>query len=109
MIEDLKAELGVDEVIVVPTNVSPHKQGKFSAPKDIRYQMAKAAVAGMAGVTVSDFDVNREGPSYTIDLVNHIEAQYPQGSKFFFVIGDDNVEQLDTWKDIGELIKKVDL
>jgi len=108
MIEDVKEELGVDEVIVVPTNVSPHKQGKFSAPKDIRYRMAQAAVAGMSGVKVSDFDINREGPSYTIDLVDHIRSQYAQGSKFFFIIGDDNVEALDTWRDFKELERKVE-
>ncbi|MBF0522969.1 MAG: NAD+ synthase [Candidatus Omnitrophica bacterium] len=107
MIEDVKQELNVDEVIVVPTNVSPHKQGKFSAPKEIRYKIAQAAVAGMPGVKVSSFDIDREGPSYTIDLVNHIRAQYPEKSKFFFIIGDDNIEKLDTWKNIDELAQKV--
>jgi len=108
MIEEVKNALRVDEVIVVPTNVSPHKLGKFSAPKNIRYQMAQAAVAGLDGVSVSDFDINREGPSYTIDLVNHFRSLYPKGSKFFFVIGDDNVEKLDTWRNIDELKEKVD-
>ena len=107
MIEDVKAELNVDEVIVVPTNVSPHKQGLYSAPKNIRYEMAKVAVAGLSGVKVSDFDVNRDGPSFTIDLVDHIRSQYVEGSKFFFVIGDDNIEKLDTWRNIDELTKKV--
>ena len=107
LLEDIKAELGVDEVIVAPNNVSPHKQGKFSAPKIIRYRIAKAALTGLDGISVTDFDLNRDGPSYTIDLVDHIRSQYMPGSKFYFVIGEDNVKDLDTWKNIDELQKKV--
>ncbi len=107
MIEDVKAELHVDEVVVVPANVSPHKLGQFMAPKEVRLDMVKAALKGMPGVKVSDFNVRQDGPSYTIDLVNHLEGQYPPNSKFFFVMGDDNVAKLDTWKDIDQLVKKV--
>jgi NAD+ synthase (glutamine-hydrolysing) len=103
MAEAIKEELGIDEVVFVPANVSPHKIGEKIAPAQVRYDMVKAAIEGIPGFSVSDFDINREGPSYTIDLLEHMKTQYADGSQFFFVIGEDNVEKLSTWHRINDI------
>lgn len=55
---------------------------------------------------VNSIELNRSGPSYTIDTISRLQAKYPDAI-FYFIIGGDMVESLPSWKKIDELIKRV--
>jgi len=100
-------ELGLEKLLVVPANVSPFKTGEkpVSLPWD-RLELVKAAFAGVEKAEVDEREIGRGGVSYAIDTVREIAAENP-GAELFFVIGEDSVEGLERWKDIGELRRLV--
>jgi NAD+ synthase (glutamine-hydrolysing) len=102
-------ELGLDEVIYVPANVSPLRQGEpdlETAQK--RYDWVQRSIKGNSKMSVSDFDITREGPSYTADLVKYFKDLYPPGSKIYFVVGEDNVEKLPNWSRLNEITDTIE-
>ena len=112
--EETKKKLGVDEVIFVPVNISPHKleSNKDLVSGKIRFQWIEKVIQSLGtGETnpysVSDYEINKEGASFTIDTVRHIREKYSEDFKFYFLIGGDNDKELSTWKDIEELKKLV--
>ena len=68
--------------------------------------MARLAVASEPGVRVSDIEVQRAGPSFTIDTARAF-LEKEQGSTIVFIVGADSVPELKTWKDARELVKLV--
>ena len=97
----------LDQVVFVPAAVPPHKRIARLAPADHRLQMVRLAVRGNPAFTVSDFEIRKGGKSYTIDTVRHFQTQYPEGTRFFFIIGEDNVEALASWRDIEKILQIV--
>lgn len=98
------ADLALDRLIVVPANVSPFK-AEHPMVWD-RVAMVQAAFRDLEKTTVDLREIARGGVSYAIDTVREIAAENP-GAELFFVIGEDSVEGLPRWKDIGELEKIV--
>lgn len=92
----------LDRVIFVLAKVSPHKIGNPPASAETRRQLLASALEGEEGFEMDDSELLREGPSFTIDTVRAYKAKYPDTQLYYF-IGDDNIDELDTWKDIEEL------
>jgi nicotinate-nucleotide adenylyltransferase len=94
--------LGLDRVVFIPAAQSPHKLHREPAPPRVRLEMVRAAIAGEPRFTCDDAEVERPGPSFTIDTVERTIAQQP-GAELFYLIGHDNVRELHTWRRIDEL------
>ena len=94
------ADLALDELIVIPANVSPFKTEQ-PMPWE-RVELVKAAFRDLEKTVVDLREIERGGTSYAIDTVRQIAAENP-GAELFFVIGEDSVEGLPRWKDIEEL------
>ncbi|WP_240376538.1 nicotinate-nucleotide adenylyltransferase [Bacillus piscicola] len=94
--------LKLDEVWFIPVYTPPHKTRKYMASPEERLEMTKRAVIDNAQFHVSAIELERKGPSYTIDTVKALRAKRPE-AQFHFIIGGDMAEQLHTWKDIEEL------
>ncbi len=92
---------GLDEVIFVPTGQPWQKSGGVS-PSEHRYLMTVIATASNPSFTVSRVDIDREGPTYTIDTLRDLKAQRPD-AEFFFITGADAVAQILSWRDHDEL------
>lgn len=90
----------LDEVIFVPTG-EPWQKINVS-PSEHRYLMTVIATASNPRFTVSRVDIDRTGPTYTVDTLRDLRAQYPNDD-LFFISGADAVAQIMSWKDIGEL------
>lgn len=103
---EAREELGLDRVIFIPAALSPHKLHRTPAPAGVRLAMVRAAVEGEDGFEVEDCELAREGPSFTIDTVRRLRERNP-GDVFSYFIGDDNLAQLSTWKEIDELKRMV--
>lgn len=99
---DAMERLGLDRVVFLPARISPHKLNRPPAPAEARCRMVQAAIQGEPGFFLDDCELTREGPSFTIDTIRDYGARFP-GVRLFYLIGDDNLDELSTWKDIGLL------
>ena len=88
-----KEALQLDRVMLVPSHIPPHRSAGAS-PAD-RLAMAKLAAADHPGWTVSEIELQREGPSYTFDTLTALDAT-PRWQKFF-IIGADAFAEIATW------------
>ncbi len=90
----------LDEVVFVPTGQPSHKQA--ASPAEHRYLMTVIATASNPRFSVSRVDIDRDGPTYTIDTLRDLHAERPD-AELFFISGADAVAQILGWKDSDEL------
>ena len=102
-------QLGVERIILIPAALPPHKQKKFfSAPGD-RLEMARRAVAGEPRFEVSDCELARTGPSYTLDTIRHYRQAYGPALPLYWLIGSDSLRELHTWHEAGQLVEECNI
>lgn len=99
-------ELGLDRVVFIPANRSPHKPGVRPADAAARFEMLRVSLEGEPGFELDGCELERGGPSYAIDTVRAMRARHP-GDEFFYFIGEDNVDALDTWREFERLRDEV--
>lgn len=92
----------LDEVLFVPTGEQPFKQHRDVTPAEHRYLMTVVATASNPRFNVSRIEIDRPGPSYTIDTLRLLREQMPD-TDLFFITGADVLPQILTWKDADEL------
>ena len=95
---------GLDEVVFVPTGEPWQKSERRVSPAEHRYLMAVIATASNPGFWVSRVDIDRAGPTYTVDTITDIERQRP-GAELFFITGADALGQILSWKDGDQAIR----
>lgn len=91
---------GLDEVVFVPTG-EPYQKSGVSASEH-RYLMTVIATAANPRFRVSRVDIDRDGPTYTIDTLRDLRREHPDAD-LFFISGADAIAQMLTWKDSAEL------
>ena len=94
----------LDEVAFVPSGQPWQKAGRLVSPAEHRYLMTVIATASNPGFWVSRVDIDRPGPTYTIDTLRDLAAQHPD-AELFFITGADALEQIVSWKDADELFE----
>jgi len=92
-------------IVFVPNGIPPHKGPVLSGDKEVRYEMVRLAVESIPKFDVSRIEVDRDGPSYTIDTIRALKEDYPQG--ICFIVGADRLLKLDTWREPHELLRSV--
>ncbi|MGB4135889.1 MAG: nicotinate-nucleotide adenylyltransferase [Microbacterium sp.] len=90
----------LDEVVFVPTGQPWQKQNVSQS--EHRYLMTVIATASNPDFTVSRVDIDRDGPTYTIDTLRDLKRDRPE-AEFFFITGADAVAQILSWRDHDEL------
>jgi nicotinate-nucleotide adenylyltransferase len=100
--ESCREALKLDAVWFMPTAVPPHKQQRELAPAVVRCEMLELAVAGHAGFSVCNYEIERGGVNYTVDTLAHIQAEDP-ARQLFFLMGADSLRDLPTWKEPARL------
>jgi len=99
---EVQARFGLDEVVFVPTGHPWQKDDEDVSPAEDRYLMTVVATASNPRFTVSRVDIDRDGPTYTIDTLRDLRASAPD-TELFFITGADALAQILTWKDVDEL------
>lgn len=89
-------QLNLDKVYWVLTPDPPHKQGQKLQPAQIRYQLLQAAIGDDANFCLSNVDMDRPGPHYTLDTVNIIRHNEPN-ARLFYLIGGDSLHDFPNW------------
>ncbi|GAA1496027.1 nicotinate-nucleotide adenylyltransferase [Paeniglutamicibacter kerguelensis] len=92
----------LDEVVFVPTGTPWQKLDREVAEAEHRYLMTVIATAANPRFTVSRVDIDRPGPTYTIDTLRDLRAQRPD-AELFFITGADALAKIMSWKDAEEL------
>lgn len=95
-------QLGLDTVLLVPTNAQPLKPAPTASASD-RLAMCQAAVEGDSRFAVSDVDIRRGGATYSVDTLRDLRDQHP-AAEFFFITGLDSLQSLPKWRDYETLI-----
>ncbi len=107
--EAVRGALGLDRMLLVVANEPWQKQDQRSlTPPEDRFAMVEAAVAGWPGLVACRREIDRGGPSYTIDTVRQLQAEHP-AAELILVVGSDVVAGLTTWKDEPSLRRLVTL
>ena len=101
--EEARVSFGMRKVVFVPTGYPYYKEVCDIAPKEDRYVMVIIATVDNDRFEVSRIEIDKEGPTYSIDTVAEIKRQYP-GEDVFFITGLDAVEELPTWKEPDRLL-----
>lgn len=104
---EVKEELGLDRVVLIPSALPPHKKPDNMASARDRLEMLRIAARDNPDFLISDIELMREGPSFTIDTVNHFRSLYQSNARLYFIIGSDAFLELNTWKSHIELLKSI--
>lgn len=99
--ETFLEQMWLDFLFVIPAAIPPHKAAPEVSPLD-RLNMTRLAFSGMEGVYVSDMELLRKGPSYTVDTLRELAGE---DKRLFLLLGTDMVLTLDQWKDPEEIFK----
>lgn len=91
-------KIPLDTVFFIPAADPPLKPGA-SAPAEERWVMVELAVAGCADFVASRLELERPGKSYTVETLRRLHQLYPHAA-LYFIIGADNIAQLDAWHDL---------
>jgi nicotinate-nucleotide adenylyltransferase len=93
----------LDEVVFVPTGQPWQKSDREVSPAEDRYLMTVVATASNPLFTVSRVDVDRPGPTYTIDTLRDLSSTYRDDVELFFITGADALAQILGWRSVDEL------
>lgn len=99
-----REELQLDEVWFIPAGVSPHKVGKPLSPGKARVQMVEFAVSGFPEFRVSKIELERTGPSYTVQTLEQLRAADPS-RELFLLMGADSVAELASWREPQRILE----
>jgi len=94
--------LGLDELRFVPAREQPFKLGRHVAPPADRVAMLELAIAGTPGFTIERIELERPGPSYTVDTLLALRAREPE-ARLTLLLGADAAAELDAWHRAAEL------
>jgi len=106
---DAAKHIGAEKIIFVPAKRSPLK-GFFPRAGDIdRLKMISLAIADNSNFQVSDYELQKPEPSYTLETVRQFQADYGHETSIYWLIGADSIDELQLWYGIAELIDECNL
>jgi nicotinate-nucleotide adenylyltransferase len=103
--EEDREVLGLDLLYFIPAASPPHKQVDDLASAEQRLSMVRLATKGNRHFMVSDAEIRRPGRSYTIDTVRHFKETMRAPAELHLIMGTDQFNELDTWKESAELVR----
>ncbi|MEA3454122.1 MAG: nicotinate-nucleotide adenylyltransferase [Candidatus Caldatribacteriota bacterium] len=103
--EEARVEFKLDKVIFVPCRQPAHKRENNISDPEHRYLMTVLATSNNQFFEVSKVELDRPGPSYSIDTVKELLKKYEHGVKIFFITGADAFLEIDSWYKSEELIR----
>lgn len=104
--EEAWRQFELDQVLFVPSGHPPHKEERKSLEPENRYLMTVIATATNPHFAVSRMEIDRPGPSYTIDTVKEIHRLYGKNTDVFFITGADAILEILTWKEPEKVLQE---
>jgi nicotinate-nucleotide adenylyltransferase len=107
--EEVCEALGLDRMILIPAQVPPHKPTEHLESPELRLKLARLATRGNPRLTVSDMELRREGPSYSVDTLRELRARKKNVERLWFVLGIDAYLEIHLWYRFRELFELADV
>ena len=101
--ECARVDARLDTVLFLPSGQPPHRPGPLAPPFD-RYAMVSLATAGHGPFRPSELELQREGPSYTVDTLRALRGRHPQ-AELFLLLGTDAFAEMGTWHEAAEVAR----
>jgi nicotinate-nucleotide adenylyltransferase len=96
-------QLQLDQLRIFPTGQAWHKAPSLTAPEH-RLALAEIAFGGLPRTVIDDRELRRPGPTYTIDTLRELKAEYPQ-AQLFLVMGEDQAISLTRWREWEAIVQ----
>ncbi len=94
--------IGLDKLIIMPAGIPPHKVVEDPVPSEARLEMCRLAFGKIDVAEVSDYEIKKEGLSYTVETLRHL---YPTCGRVYLLCGDDMLLTLDRWRESSEIFR----
>ena len=101
--------IGAEKVVFVPARRSPLKAFFPEASDEDRFAMIGLAISGNSGFEVSDYELKKAGPSYTLETVRYFRRELGSNVSIYWLMGADALEDLPHWYGVTELIDECNL
>jgi nicotinate-nucleotide adenylyltransferase len=96
--------LGLDRVLFMPASQPPHKRTQPVTPSEHRLEMTRLAVADNALFELSMIEMERPGPSYTVDSLVLLQDAYGADARLVLVMASDSLAEIDTWREPDRIL-----
>lgn len=106
--EGARADYGLEKVVFVPAGRPPHKPGAKLSPAEDRYLMTLLATLSNPCFEVSRVDIDRRGPSFTVDTVRELSRLHQPRGQIYFITGADAILEILGWKNPETLFEMCD-
>lgn len=106
--ENALKEVGLEEVIFIPSAYPPHKNIEKLCNFEHRLKMLEIAIHGKKTFNISDIEAKRITPSYTFDTLRELKKGFIDGQKCFFIIGCDAFGEIESWHKWEDVISDTD-
>jgi nicotinate-nucleotide adenylyltransferase len=103
VIREVKSGFSLDEILIIPSALPPHKKPNSVVAAEDRLEMIRLAFLNDPDFVVSEVELTRAGPSYTIDTVRYFRSILPENTKLYLIMGVDAFLEIDTWKSYKDL------
>ena len=103
--EEVSASLNLSEIIFMPAGQPWLKGNNAISPAEHRLVMVRLALADKTNFRLSTMEIDRPGPTYTVDTMAELRGELGEGDELFFILGWDNLTQLPRWHEPSRLIK----
>jgi nicotinate-nucleotide adenylyltransferase len=103
VIREVKTGFSLDEILIIPSALPPHKKPGNVVNAEDRLEMMRLAFLNDPGFVISDVELNRQGPSYTIDTVRYFTSILSESTKLYLIMGLDAFLETATWYFYKEL------
>lgn len=105
MAEEAVKSLGLSEVLLVPAGQPMSKSDGRITPAKHRIRLLNLAAAGKPYLKVSSMEIERPGPSYTVDTIAAIKKQYGDKTEIYFILGWDSLAQIGDWREPKRIVE----
>ncbi len=106
--QELRESGALDEILWIPVKFPPHKHANLLTSPECRMEMVRAATNGCALQSVSDIELLREGPSYTVDTLRALRSERPEATPVL-IMGADQFVELAAWHEAEEVVRLADV
>jgi nicotinate-nucleotide adenylyltransferase len=103
--QEALTQLKLDSVVFMPVGVPPHREIEADPGADVRLEMVELAVADDERFTTSRLELDREGPSYTLDTLGQLRSESPD-DELFLILGGDQAAALASWHEPEQVLER---
>ncbi|AET70436.1 nicotinate/nicotinamide nucleotide adenylyltransferase [Desulfosporosinus orientis DSM 765] len=104
--EMARAKFKLSKVLFIPTGTPPHKHRKDISAGPMRYEMVRRAIEDNEFFEISSLEIEREGPSYTVDTLRILHRTYPE-HELYFITGSDALLEIFSWREAEEILRLI--